>query len=134
MDVIPIEHVVTIDDFLREHMYWLLAALPIIWGSVAGAVVRLLLIRSEPFWMRAQNGAAGILIALTLSETTAVLLTDGKYAHGYAVIYGMVGRELFVTLFNFVQDRATPFLLSTLKHFFPFAFKDEKLEDDHDND
>ena len=49
MDVTQIQQVVTIDDFVREHMRWLFTMLPIIWAAAAGAFVRLLLIRAEPF-------------------------------------------------------------------------------------
>lgn len=130
MDVTQIPQV-TIDDVMREHMTWLLAALPIIWAAIAGAGIRLLLVRAEPFWMRTQNAAAGVLLAITLAETTATLFTRGNYASGYAVVYGMVGRELFVIMHDFIQEKAAPVLMSALRHYFPFLFKDR--EDNHDN-
>ena len=131
MDVNQIQ-VITIDDVMREHMTWLIATLPIIYAAIAGAGIRLLLVRAEPFWMRTQNAAAGVLLALTLAETTATLFTNGSYGSGYAVVYGMVGRELFITLYDFVHDKAAPVMMSALRHYFPFLFtKDD--EDNHDN-
>lgn len=131
MDVNQIQ-VITIDDVMREHMTWLIATLPIIYAAIAGAGIRLLLVRAEPFWMRTQNAAAGVLLALTLADTTAALFTNGNYGTGYAVVYGMVGRELFITLYDFVHDKAAPVMMSALAHYFPFLFtKDD--EDNHDN-
>lgn len=132
MDVTQIQQVVTIDDFVREHMRWLFTMLPIIWAAAAGAFVRLLLIRAEPFWMRSQNAMAGLLLAVTLADITANLLTNGSYATGYAVIYGMVGRELFVTMHDFVHDKAAPLLMSAMRHYLPFLFTEDD-EDNHDN-
>lgn len=126
MDVTQIQ-VITIDDVMREHMTWLIATLPIIYAAIAGAGIRLLLVRAEPFWMRTQNAAAGILLALTLAETTATLFTNGNYGTGYAVVYGMVGRELFITIYEFVHDKATPVLMAAMRHYFPFLFtKDDE--------
>ncbi|MDV2859121.1 hypothetical protein R0I52_00145 [Psychrobacter sp. CAM01] len=132
MDVNQIQHVVSFDDVIREHMTWLLATLPIIYAAIAGAGIRLLLVRAEPFWMRTQNAAAGVLLAITLAETTAMLFTNGNYGSGYAVVYGMVGRELFVTMYEFIHDRAAPVLLSAMRHYFPFLFTKDN-EDNHDN-
>jgi len=131
MDVTQLQPVVTIDDFTRQHIRWLFAMLPVIYAALAGALIRLLLVRGEPFWMRSQNAAAGLLIALTLAEITANLLTAGNYTAGYAVIYGMVGRELFVTLYDFTNENIKPLLMAAMRHFFPFLFK--KKEDDHDS-
>lgn len=130
MDVIQIQQALTLDDFAREHMRWLLTMLPVIYAALAGALIRLLLIRGEPFWMRSQNTVAGLLIALTLADITANLLTAGDYVAGYAVIYGMVGRELFVMLYDVANENIKPFLISTLKHFFPFL---STKEDDRDS-
>lgn len=125
-------HAITIDDVIREHMTWLIATLPIIYAAIAGAFIRLLLVRAEPFWMRTQNAAAGVLLAITLAETTATLFTNGNYGSGYAVVYGMVGRELFVTMYDFIHDKAAPVLMAAMRHYFPFLFtKDD--EDNHDN-
>ena len=87
---------------------------------------------AEPFWMRTQNAAAGVLLAITLAETTAMLFTNGNYGSGYAVVYGMVGRELFVTMYEFIHYRAAPVLLSAMRHYFPFLFTKDN-EDNHDN-
>lgn len=133
MDVNQIQHVVSFDDVRREHLTWLLATLPIIYAAVAGAFIRLLLVRKEPFWMRSQNAAAGVLLAITLAETTAMLFTNGNYGSGYAVVYGMVGRELFVTMYDFVHDRAAPVLMAAMRHYFPFLFTKTDNEDNHDN-
>lgn len=133
MDVAQLQPVVTIDDFTREHIRWLFAMLPVIYAALAGALIRLLLIRGEPFWVRSQNAAAGLLIALILSGSTAQFLTGGDYVAGYAAIYGMVGREIFAALYDFSNENIKPLLMSALRHFFPFLFKDQK-EDGHDPD
>lgn len=134
MDVTPIQ-VLTIDDVMSNHLQWLLITLPVIWAAAGGACIRLLLIRTESFWMRSQNATAGVLLAVMLSDITAKLLTGGNYATGYAIIYGMVGRELFVTFYDFVNDNVRPLLMSALRHFFPFLFKDKpaKEADNHDH-
>lgn len=129
MDVTQLPPLITFDEVMTNHVQWLLMTIPIIWAAIAGAGIRLLLIRAEPFWMRSQNATAGILLAVTLSNMTAHLLTNGNYVTGYAVVYGMVGRELFLTFYDFMNDKAAPVFMATLRYFFPFAFKDE---DNHD--
>lgn len=132
MDLTQIQ-LLTLDDIMREHTQWLYVTLPIIWAALAGALIRLLLVRSEPFWMRSQNAVAGLLLAITLAETTAHAFTGGNYTSGYAVVYGMVGRELFVTMHEFISEKATPVLFSVLNYFFPFLFNDTNEEDNkHD--
>lgn len=133
MDVTQIQ-ILTIDDVMREHLQWLLISLPIIWAAAGGACIRLLLIRAEPFWMRSQNATAGLLLAVMLSDITAKLLTGGNYATGYAVIYGMVGRELFVTFYEFINDNVRPLLMAALRHFFPFLFKYKSTNEADNND
>lgn len=135
MDLTQLSQAITIDDVVREHMQWLMLTLPIIYAAAAGAGIRLLLVRAEPFWMRSQNAAAGLLLAITLASTTAQLLTNGNYASGYAVVYGMVGRELFIAFYDFVNDKAAPVFLAALRHYFPFLFKitHHTEEDDRDN-
>ena len=133
MDVTQIQ-ILTIDDAVREHLQWLLISLPIIWAAAGGACIRLLLIRAEPFWMRSQNATAGLLLAVMLSDITAKLLTGGNYATGYAVIYGMVGRELFVTFYEFINDNVRPLLMAALRHFFPFLFKYKSTNEADNND
>lgn len=134
MDVTQIQ-VLTLDDVLSQHLQWLLITLPVMWAAAGGACIRLLLIRAEPFWMRSQNATAGVLLAVMLSDLTAKLLTGGNYATGYAVIYGMVGRELFVTFYDFVNDNVRPLLMVFLRHFLPFLFKDKPANeaDNHDH-
>lgn len=134
MDVTQIQ-VLTIDDVMSSHLQWLLITLPVIWAAAGGACIRLLLVRAEPFWMRSQNATAGVLLAVMLSDITAKLLTGGNYATGYAIIYGMVGRELFVTFYDFVNDNVRPLLMAALRHFFPFLFKDKPANeaDNHDH-
>ena len=121
MDVTQIQ-ILTIDDVMREHLQWLLISLPVIWAAAGGACIRLLLIRAEPFWMRSQNATAGLLLAVMLSDITAV-------------IYGMVGRELFVTFYEFINDNVRPLLMAALRHFFPFLFKYKSTNeaDNHDD-
>lgn len=136
MDLTHLNDVINIDDVLRIHVTWLFATLPIIWSALAGAFVRLLLVQNEPLRFRAQNAAAGMLLAATLTDMTTELLSGGDYATGYAVMYGMLGREIFITVYDFAQSKARPFLLAVVLYIFPFlkpVLEAKKEKDNHDD-
>lgn len=88
----------TAEQLITQHWQWLTDHIHLIWLSLIGGAVRLLLVSHEPLSKRLQNAAAGCLLGITLTDVTADLLTGGRFGHGYAVLYGLVGRELVLIL------------------------------------
>lgn len=86
------------EQLITQHWLWLSSHIHLIWLSLIGGAVRMLLVSNEPLSKRLQNAIAGCLLGISLTNVTADLLTAGRYSHGYAVMYGLVGRELVVIL------------------------------------
>lgn len=100
----------TFDEILTEHLHWLIVNLPVIYGAIAGALLRLLMIRNEPFWVRTQNALGGMILAMVLAPMTAEHLSGGKFAVGYALAYGLVARELILPAIAVINKRLVPLL------------------------
>lgn len=134
MDINTLNDVLIFDDVIGNHVQWLLLMLPVIWAALAGAFVRILILLQEPLLLRAQNALAGLILAITLSDTTAQILSNGSYSVGYAVMYGMVGRELVASFYDFIKDTARPFLIALAIYLFPFLKPVVVAEEDNQDD
>lgn len=133
MDINDLNNLLSVEQVIENHIQWLFVMLPVIWASLAGACLRILLLLHEPLLLRIQNAFAGMLLAVVLSDTTAQILSSGNYMIGYAVLYGIVGRELVITLYDFFNDTARPFLLALMIYLFPFLKPVVAEEDNHDD-
>lgn len=109
----------TSDELLQQHWQWLIANLPVIYGAVAGALLRLLLIRNEPLLARCQNALGGIVFALVFAPLAADYLSKGKFVVGYAMAFGLVCRELILPALTVLNDRIIPLLNHYFDKFFP---------------
>jgi hypothetical protein len=105
------------DDLINQHLFWLIGHVGLIWMALGGAALRILLVLNEPLHRRIQNGIAGMILALMLSDLTATAFSKGQYAGAYAVIYGLVARELVMAVVKFASHRAYP-LLNRMVDFF----------------
>lgn len=98
------------NQLIDQHTTWLIAHVGLIWMALGGAALRVLLVLGEPLHRRIQNGVAGMILAILLSDITASMFTQGKYTGAYAVIYGLVARELVMAVVQFANRRAYPIL------------------------
>ncbi|MEY2863126.1 MAG: hypothetical protein RLY58_833 [Pseudomonadota bacterium] len=105
------------DTLINQHLHWLVTHIGLIWMALGGAALRILLVLNEPLHRRIQNGIAGMILALMLSDLTANAFSKGQYAGAYAVIYGLVARELVMAFIKFTNRQAYP-ILNRLVDFF----------------
>lgn len=96
------------DEVIAIHQQWLAGHLTLVYSATAGALLRFLLVQKEPVLSRLQNALAGIILALVLAPVTAEYLSESKYEMGYALFYGVVARELVVSLIDTVQEYVVP--------------------------
>lgn len=121
----------TIDELIQSHLAWIIAHLAVMYCALAGALVRLLLVRHEPLLLRLQNCLAGVILALVLAPITAAYFNQGAYAEGYAIFYGIVARELVVSFVDTVNDKAIP-LYNQLIDALPFTNSNKSQHKDDD--
>lgn len=120
-----------IDELGNQHLYWLIANLPVIYGAIAGALLRLLMIRNEPLLARAQNAISGIVFSLVLAPLAADYLSNGKFAVGYAMAFGLVCRELILPALSVLNNRIIPLFNHYIDKFFPtMNAKEQEQSDD----
>ena len=119
-----------IDELGNQHLHWLIANLPVIYGAIAGALLRLLMIRNEPLLARAQNAISGIVFALVLAPLAADYLSHGKFAVGYAMAFGLVCRELILPALSVLNNRIIPLFNHYIDKFFPTMNTKEQEQND----
>lgn len=120
-----------IDELGNQHLHWLIANLPVIYGAIAGALLRLLMIRNEPLLARAQNAISGIVFSLVLAPLAADYLSNGKFYVGYAMAFGLVCRELILPALSVLNNRIIPLFNNYVDKFFPtMNTKEQEQSDD----
>ena len=120
-----------IDELGNQHLHWLIANLPVIYGAIAGALLRLLMIRNEPLLARAQNAISGIVFSLVLAPLAADYLSNGKFSVGYAMAFGLVCRELILPALSVLNNRIIPLCNPYVDKFFPtMNAKEQEQSDD----
>ncbi|OBX79127.1 hypothetical protein [Faucicola atlantae] len=119
------------NELLNQHLSWLITNLPIIYGAVAGAMLRLLLIRNEPILARCQNALSGIVFALVFAPLAADYLSHGKFSVGYAMAFGLVCRELILPALNVLNDRIVPLFNHYIDKLVPTADDDRHKQVDN---
>ena len=50
MDLNTLNDVLIFDEVVGNHVQWLLLMLPVIWGALAGAFVRILILLQDLWW------------------------------------------------------------------------------------